>query len=72
MHFGAIFANFKRNNESLLTRVSLRSRIFLSMIFLVLIASVLIAGVTVYQYREQSKDYHENRMERKEEQIRQV
>ena len=41
------------------------------MIFLVLIASVLIAGVTVYQYREQSKDYHENRMERKEEQIRQ-
>ena len=55
----------------MLTRVSLRSRIFLSMIFLVLIASVLIAGVTVYQYREQSKDYHENRMERKEEQIRQ-
>jgi signal transduction histidine kinase len=41
------------------------------MIFLVLIASVLIAGVTIYQYREQSKDYHENRMERKEEQIRQ-
>jgi signal transduction histidine kinase len=41
------------------------------MIFLVLIASVLIAGVTVYQYKEQSKDYHENRMDRKEEQIRQ-
>ncbi len=55
----------------MLTRVSLRSRIFLSMIFLVLIASVLIAGVTVYQYGEQAKDYHEDRMERKEEQIRQ-
>lgn len=41
------------------------------MIFLVLIASVLIAGITVYQYREQSKDYHQDRMERKEEQIRQ-
>lgn len=41
------------------------------MIFLVLIASVLIAGVTVYQYREQSRDYHEDRMDRKEEQIRQ-
>ncbi|AWX44683.1 Putative sensor histidine kinase NtrY-like [Flagellimonas maritima] len=39
------------------------------MILLVLIASVLIAGVTIYQYREQSKDYHEDRLERKEEQI---
>ena len=39
------------------------------MILLVLIASVLIAGVTIYQYREQSRDYHENRLERKEEQI---
>ncbi len=41
------------------------------MILLVLIASVLIAGVTIYQYREQSQDYHENRLERKEEQIKQ-
>lgn len=39
------------------------------MILLVLIASVLIAGVTVYQYREQSKDYHRSRLERKEAQI---
>jgi len=39
------------------------------MILLVLIASVLIAGVTLYQYQEQSNDYHENRLERKEEQI---
>lgn len=51
-------------------KLSLRSRIFFAMIFLVLIASVLIAGVTVYQYKEQSRDYHENRMDRKEEQIR--
>jgi signal transduction histidine kinase len=41
------------------------------MIFLVLIASVLIAGVTIYQYREQSKDYHQDRLERKEEQVKQ-
>ncbi len=41
------------------------------MIFLVLIASVLIAGVTIYQYREQSKDYHQDRLERKEEQLKQ-
>ncbi len=39
------------------------------MILLVLTASVLIAGVTVYQYREQSKDYHRDRLERKEAQI---
>lgn len=41
------------------------------MIILVLLASVLIAGVTMYQYREQSKDYHEVRLERKENQIKQ-
>jgi len=41
------------------------------MIVLVLIASVLIAGVTIYQYREQSNDYHQNRLERKEDQIKQ-
>lgn len=41
------------------------------MILLVLIASVLIAGVTIYQYREQAKDYHQERLERKEAQIKQ-
>jgi len=41
------------------------------MILLVLIASVLIAGVTIYQSRQQNKDYHENRLDRKEEQVRQ-
>jgi signal transduction histidine kinase len=41
------------------------------MILLVLVASVLIAGVTIYQYREQANDYHQERLERKEEQIKQ-
>ncbi|MFC4095945.1 ATP-binding protein [Euzebyella saccharophila] len=41
------------------------------MILLVVIASILIAGVTVFQYNEQSKDYHVGRLERKEEQVRQ-
>lgn len=40
------------------------------MIVLVLLASVLIAGVTIYQYGEQSRDYHEDRLLRKEEQIK--
>lgn len=48
---------------------SLRSRIFISMIVLVLLASVLIAGITIYQYSEQAKDYHADRLERKEEQL---
>lgn len=42
------------------------------MILLVLVASVLIAGVTVYQYREQAKDYHKDRLVRKEDQIKQA
>jgi len=50
-------------------RLSLRSRIFLYMILLVVVASILIAGVTIYQYNEQSKDYHKQRLERKEAQI---
>jgi signal transduction histidine kinase len=39
------------------------------MILLVLVASVLIAAVTLYQYSEQSKDYHNQRLERKESQL---
>lgn len=50
-------------------RLSLRSRIFVYMILLVLVASVLIAAVTLYQYNEQSKDYHKQRLERKEAQL---
>jgi len=50
-------------------RLSLRSRIFLYMILLVVVASILIAGVTIYQYNQQSKDYHKQRLERKERQI---
>lgn len=50
-------------------RMSLRSRIFLYMILLVVVASILIAAVTIYQYSEQSKDYHKDRLERKEVQL---
>ncbi len=52
-------------------KISLRTRIFVAMILLVLISSVLIAGISVYQYREQTRDYHNERLERKEEQIKQ-
>ena len=50
-------------------KLSLRSRIFLFMIMLVVVASILIAAVTIIQYREQSQDYHRQRLERKEAQL---
>tara|TARA_R100000935_G_C2821808_1_gene160174 strand:- start:235 stop:1653 length:1419 start_codon:yes stop_codon:yes gene_type:complete len=40
------------------------------MILLVLGASILIAGVTVFQYKQESEAYHRERLERKEEAIR--
>ncbi|TJY34855.1 GHKL domain-containing protein [Pontimicrobium aquaticum] len=39
------------------------------MILLVVVASILIAAVTLFQYNEQGKDYHKQRLERKERQI---
>ncbi len=53
-----------------LKKLSLRTRIFLTMILLVLLASVLIAVIAIYQYREETKDYHEKRLERKEQNIK--
>ncbi len=50
--------------------LSLRARIFIALIFLVVVASLLIAGVTIFQYSEQSNAYHEQRLERKENQLK--
>jgi len=49
-----------------LKKLALRTRIFLAMILLVIMASVLISAVAIYQYKEQSEDYHRERLERKE------
>jgi two-component system nitrogen regulation sensor histidine kinase NtrY len=40
------------------------------MLLLVVLASILIAAVTVYQYREEALDYHHDRLERKQENIK--
>lgn len=40
------------------------------MMVLTIIASVLIAGMSIYQFQEQAKDYHENRLLRKEQAIK--
>lgn len=50
--------------------ISLRIRIFLSMILLTLIASVLIASISIYQFKREAKDYHQERLERKENAIK--
>ena len=51
-------------------KLSLRTRIFISMILLVLGASILIFGVTVYQYKQEAENYHKERLERKQKAIR--
>lgn len=40
------------------------------MLLVILIASVLIISVAIFQYREQAKDYHKGRLERKENAIK--
>lgn len=68
--FGAIIAIFNPFYLLMnLKKLSLRTRIFLAMILLVLLASVLISAVALYQYKEQSSDYHTGRLERKENSI---
>ncbi len=52
------------------SKSSLRTKIFLSMIVLVLGASILIALATIYQYNQDSLQYHKERLDRKEDQIR--
>lgn len=47
-------------------KLSLRVRIFISMIFLTVISSILIASVSIYQFRKEAKDYHQERLLRKE------
>ena len=51
-------------------KLSLRVRIFISMVFLVLLASILIGLVAIFQYSEETQDYHTQRLERKEKSIK--
>lgn len=49
-----------------ISNLSLRVRIFISMIFLTMISSILIASVSIIQFRNEAKEYHKERLERKE------
>lgn len=53
-------------NLNNITRLSLRIRIFLSMIVLILIASLLMASISIFQFKNEAKEYHQERLERKE------
>lgn len=53
-----------------MSMLSLRIRIFLSMIVLVLIASILMASISIIQFKNEAKDYHQERLERKEKAIK--
>jgi two-component system nitrogen regulation sensor histidine kinase NtrY len=46
--------------------LSLRTRIFLSMITLIVIASILMASISIIQFKNEAKDYHQERLDRKE------
>jgi len=52
-------------------RLSLRSRLFIAMTLLVLLASIVIATTTILRYQKEAQQYHNKRLERKEQAIKQ-
>jgi len=53
-----------------MSMLSLRIRIFLSMIMLIVIASVLMASISIIQFKNEAKEYHQERLDRKENAIK--
>ncbi|WP_394350906.1 sensor histidine kinase [Flavobacterium phycosphaerae] len=53
-----------------MSMLSLRIRIFLSMIILIVIASVLMASISIIQFKNEAKEYHQERLDRKENAIK--
>lgn len=53
-----------------ISMLSLRIRIFFSMIILILIASVLLASISIIQFKNEAKEYHQERLESKENAIK--
>ncbi len=54
------------DNVFKISKLSLRIRIFISMIFLILIASLLMATISIVQFKNEARGYHQERLERKE------
>ena len=53
-----------------MSMLSLRVRIFLSMIVVIIVASVLLASISIIQFKSEARDYHRERLERKENAVR--
>ncbi len=53
------------------TMLSLRIRIFLSMIVLIIMASILLASISIIQFKNEAKEYHQERLERNENAVKQ-
>lgn len=53
-----------------ISMLSLRIRIFISMIIVILLASVLLASISVMQFKDEAKEYHQQRLENKENAIK--
>lgn len=50
--------------------LSLRVRIFLSMASLIVLASIMMITISIYQFNSESKQYHHERLERKEKAVK--
>lgn len=49
-----------------ISRFSLRIRIFISMIILILISSILLASISIIEFKNEARIYHQQRLENKE------
>ena len=50
--------------------LSLRIRIFLSMMVLIIVASIVLASISIIQFKNEAKQYHQERLEHKEDAIK--
>ncbi|MBL7942682.1 MAG: HAMP domain-containing histidine kinase [Flavobacteriales bacterium] len=53
-----------------LVKLTLRTRIYLSMLAIILVSFVVTGGIAIYDHYEQSAEYHEQRLLRKEHAVR--
>ena len=53
-----------------ISMLSLQIRIFLSMIVLIIVASVLLAAISIFQFKNEAKQYHQEKLDRKEDAIK--
>ena len=53
-----------------ISMLSLRTRIFITMILLIVVSSVLLASISIIQFKSEAKEYHQERLENKENAIK--